>query len=636
MLEKKTNKKKTPKEKAQKEETQEKKNPLHKEYGLFSNLRFITRSMFTYSKKYFLLIPLAIISAAMMQYLWNFITKFVVDMITGEGDTRRLFILMVGCTLVQIAATMVNTYYWSELWWHNVGARMMLLGKKNYKVMTMPFQNLEDSDVMDCYQKAGNACNNNMEGVEGMMYKIIGVLCSFAIVVIGGLILGTMNPVVMVLMLALAVWQAMLTNRVNKKAKKEVWDPFATWWRKDWYMQHTTTDFEAAKDIRVFGLKDWLLSKYKELIDERLLAQKKNEKMWFATTVWSNVLWLVSMIAVYAWLIYGVINRTITIGNFSLYVTSSSIFFTYISTLLGDISNMFARSREVDDFRSFLDLEETEGSTEEKTGKQIPKLTSYEFEFRNVAFRYPKAEKYALKNLNLTVKAGERLAVVGLNGAGKSTFIKLLLRLYEPTEGEILLNGVNVREYDRRSYYTVFAPVFQNVELFAFPLAENVSMKAPHETDRERAEKTLVAAGFEEKLHKLPQGVDTEILKVIEDDGEDLSGGEKQKVALARALYKDAPVVVLDEPTAALDALAEQKLYQDFDKLIGGKTAVYISHRLSSTQFCSAVAMFKDGELAEYGTHAQLLEKGGEYAKMFQTQAQYYMENEESGVMCND
>ena len=280
----------------------------------------------------------------------------------------------------------------------------------------------------------------------------------------------------------------------------------------------------------------------------------------------------------------------------------------------------------MDDFRSFLDFW---GGDEEDGGISVPKLDSYEFTFKNVSFRYPKAEAYALKNLNLTVKAGERLAVVGLNGAGKSTFIKLLLRLYEPTEGEILLNGVNVKDYNRHDYYQVFAPVFQTVELFAFPLAENISMQAPDETDTKKAEECLQAAGLKEKLEALPKGVKTEVLKVIYDDGVDFSGGEKQKIALARALYKDAPVVVLDEPTAALDAVAESRLYEDFDKLIGGKTAVYISHRLSSTQFCNHVAMFSGGEMVEYGTHKSLLEQDGEYAKMFRIQAQYYME--ESG-----
>ncbi|MDE6724165.1 MAG: ABC transporter ATP-binding protein/permease, partial [Ruminiclostridium sp.] len=210
------------------------------------------------------------------------------------------------------------------------------------------------------------------------------------------------------------------------------------------------------------------------------------------------------------------------------------------------------------------------------------------------------------------------------NGAGKTTFIKLLLRLYDPTEGVILLNGTDIRKFRRKEYYELFSPVFQNVEVFAFPMAENISMKKTEETDRELSRECAERAGLKEKLDTLKKGVDTELLKIIHDDGIDLSGGEKQKLALARALYKNAPVIVLDEPTAALDALAEYNLYKSFDEIIGNKSAVYISHRLSSTRFCDSIAMFKAGELVEQGTHEELLAKGGAYAEMFEIQAQYY------------
>ena len=311
-----------------------------------------------------------------------------------------------------------------------------------------------------------------------------------------------------------------------------------------------------------------------------------------------------------------------SIGNFTLYLGSAATFFQHVISLFDCIVSMLAKSREVDDWRSFLEIDDgiEEGTVE------LPKTDTYEFKFENVSFRYPKAEKCALKNLNITLTAGKRLAVVGLNGAGKSTFIKLLLRLYEPTEGRILLNGVDIRSYSRADYYSIFSAVFQDVNIFAYPLSENVSMDTPENTDRKKAEQSLRDAGLGDKLESLSKGVDTELLKVIYDDGIDLSGGEKQKLALARALYKDAPVVVLDEPTAALDALAEASLYENFDKLIGGKTAVYISHRLSSTGFCDAVAMFKDGEMIEYGTHQSLLNAGGAYAEMFRVQAQYYVE----------
>lgn len=573
-----------------------------------------------------MLIPIGMVCTPMMQYLWTFISKFVIDTITNEQGTGQLSKLLLIFIVLQLIAAMLNTYYGCNIWWRFIHARLCMIQKQNLKIMRINYEHLENPDVMDCYERAGQACNNNMNGVEGMMREGAEFLKSLAVVLVGLAIIGSLNLWMVLLVFAVTVLNFLFRNYTSRTAKKKVWDPLAPWWRKNQYMQNTTTDFAAAKDIRMFGLKDWLCDKYRELAKVRCDAQRKNEKLWRNAGFAGAATWLVSQAGVYAYLIYQVIQGNVTIGDFTMYTASFATFFNFINELLTHAGNLLACSREVDDFRSFLDFGEGD---EEDGGIPVPKLDSYEFTFKNVSFRYPKAEAYALKNLNLTVKAGERLAVVGLNGAGKSTFIKLLLRLYEPTEGEILLNGVNVKDYNRHDYYQVFAPVFQNVELFAFPLAENISMQAPDETDAKKAEECLQAAGLKEKLEALPKGVKTEVLKVIYDDGVDFSGGEKQKIALARALYKDAPVVVLDEPTAALDAVAESRLYEDFDKLIGGKTAVYISHRLSSTQFCNHVAMFSGGEMVEYGTHKSLLEQNGEYAKMFRIQAQYYME--ESG-----
>lgn len=608
-----------------KKKNDEKKNPLHREYGLFSNIRWALSAMRRHSKGMMLLIPIGIICAPLMSYLWTFISKFVIDMITGESGLEALLWLMGIFTAIQLASTMLNTYYNSEIWWRFIDVRFRLISEKNRKVMSIDFEHLENPDVMDCYQKASNACDNNDAGVEGMMRYLVSFAMSIATTAVGICILGTLSGWIVLIMIVLAVINFIITDRTNAACKKKVWDPLATWWRKDNYMRRQITDFTPAKDIRLFGLRSWLVGKYKELKAERLNAQKENQKMWFVTSLISGILWAVAIGIVYVMLINAVVYDGLSIGNFSLYLAGAATLSQHLTQLLNGVSSLLQKSREVDDFRSFMDFE---GGDKDNSGKIVPELESYEFEFRNVSFKYPKAENYALKNLSLKLNAGERLAVVGLNGAGKSTFIKLLLRLYEPTEGEILLNGVNIREYNKQSYYSIFAPVFQDVELFAFPLAENVSMQSPDKTDKARAEKSLIASGFGEKLSELPKGVDTEILKIIHDDGVDLSGGEKQKLALARALYKNAPVTVLDEPTAALDAIAESKLYNDFDRLIGSKTAVYISHRLSSTQFCKNVAMFKDGELCEYGTHESLMEKNGAYAEMFRLQAQYYVDGE--------
>lgn len=612
-----------------KAKTDEKQNPLHREYGLLKNLKWILSAIVKYDKAMLGFCALGIFCAPFMNYLWTFISKFIIDMVTGNGKPSELLVMMIIFAGVQTAATMLNSLYSYESYrFINIRFRLML--EKSAKAMGIDFPCLEDPDLMDCYQKASNACGGNFEGIEGLMRHAFTFLQSIAVTAVGIVILGTLNVWIMLGIAALAAVNFAVRNFANKYGKAHIWDPLAKWWRRNGYMNSEVTDFKFAKEVRLFGLKDWLTDKYRELKKERYDAQVRNEKLWFAVALSSTIITQGVQLFVYIYLIHAVARGDVTIGSFTLYVASSTKMFEYLNGLLGGIADLFQRSRQVDDFRSFMDYA---GGDDPEEGKPLPPLDKWEFEFRNVSFRYPGAERNALENLSITIKAGERLAVVGLNGAGKSTFIKLLLRLYEPTGGEILLNGVNVKEYSKQSYYRAFSPVFQDVELFAFPLAENVSMQSPECTDRDKAERCLIDAGMENKLNELPNGVSTEILKIIHDDGIDLSGGEKQKLALARALYKDAPVVVLDEPTAALDALAESRLYNDFDKLIGGKTAVYISHRLSSTQFCRHVAMFRDGHLEEYGTHDELMSRDGAYAEMFRIQAQYYIDEEKEAAV---
>ena len=255
----------------------------------------------------------------------------------------------------------------------------------------------------------------------------------------------------------------------------------------------------------------------------------------------------------------------------------------------------------------------------------------YEFEFRHVSFCYPGCAEYALRDVSFRFRVGERLAIVGKNGGGKTTFIKLLCRLYDPDEGEILLNGIDIRKYDYREYLSLFSVVFQDFTLFSFPLGQNVA--AGMRWDEAKAESVLRKAGFGERLDALPGGLETCIHKDFDEQGVDFSGGENQKIALARALYKDAPFVVLDEPTAALDPIAEHDVYAHFNEIVGGKTAVYISHRLSSCRFCDRIAVFDGGRLAEAGSHEGLLRQGGLYARLWEAQAQYYTEEERRALI---
>ena len=271
----------------------------------------------------------------------------------------------------------------------------------------------------------------------------------------------------------------------------------------------------------------------------------------------------------------------------------------------------------------FLDIPNSmyQGSltTEKRSDRQ------YDVEFRDVSFKYPGSEIWALRHVNMKFKVGKRLAIVGENGSGKTTFIKLLCRLYDPQEGQILLNGIDIRKYNYRDYMDVFAVVFQDYQLIAQSLGSNVAGSAVY--DEEKARKALIDAGFGDRLETLPDGLNTQLFKEFGEDGVEVSGGEAQKIAIARALYKDAPFIILDEPTASLDPMAEAEIYSKFNDISGDKTAIYISHRLSSCIFCDEIAVFHDGAVIQQGTHQELLaDTGGKYHALWHAQAQYYTE----------
>lgn len=338
----------------------------------------------------------------------------------------------------------------------------------------------------------------------------------------------------------------------------------------------------------------------------------------------------------------------LTVADFTLYLGSVHNASTAINEIFTKFIIICRESRHVNDYRDFLesdmeqDIENRKSSfskdylaceesvIEKNADFKWDKETGYEFVFDHVSFKYPGSDSYALKDLSICLKAGEKLAVVGLNGAGKTTFVKLLCRLYEPAEGRIYMNGIDIAEYDLYNYWKLIAPVFQEDESFAFPIAQNVSMQKKEDQNREKIMEALYGADLKEKIQELTLGIDTYLYKNLNDDGIDLSGGQKQKLMLARALYKEAPVIVLDEPTAALDAIAESKSYENFNHMAGGRTTVYISHRLSSTKFCDQIAMFEAGRLIEYGTHEELMQKGEKYADLFAVQARYYVDKGET------
>ena len=608
-------------------------NPLHRDHGVFSNTRFVLGRIRRYCPRVFAFALINLTCSSVLGYSWGFFGKFIIDLISsgkGAEEAMPTLLTILAAGLVSVSALgFLNEYAGTKVWPRYIEVRMNVIRERARQAMKMDYALLERPEALDLQQRASNATGSNQEGFEGMMHVLQDMGKNLVTVIVTFTAVTVLDARLILALAALVVLSFLWYRRVIRTDKKEVWDRLSPVWRRINYMSRVTQHFSFAKEIRLFALRGYLSGKQRAIYEDKEERIDHHHDLWNGYVLFGQVLNLISGALVYTVLYMAVLRHDspLSIGDFTLYLALASAFSGALLTLLQRWGDYSRASMEVDDLRSFLELSDEAEGTE---NPPVPADGKYTFEFKNVRYRYAGAEKDALKDLNLTLHAGERLAVVGLNGAGKTTFIKLLLRLYEPTEGQILLNGRDVRAFDKEAYFRLFSPVFQDVQLFAMPLGENVAMLPKERIDREKAEKYLREAGLGEKLDTLPKGLDTELLKVVSEEGIDLSGGEKQKLALARALYRRAPVIVLDEPTAALDALAEKQLYERFDRMIGGSSAVYISHRLASTRFCGRIALFESGRLTELGTHDELMTRGGAYAKLFDVQARYYREEGES------
>lgn len=381
-------------------------------------------------------------------------------------------------------------------------------------------------------------------------------------------------------------------------------------------------DYGTGKDIRLYGIAESLLRDWEKGSTVLHEKAKKRSRGWLKADTPRLIMDDAVKFAANAVLIAAAISGAVSVGSISKYVSAVVKLLWAVTYLSRTVMLAAANSQYLKRYFSYFDIPNNmyKGSlTVEKRDD-----TEYYVEFRDVSFRYPGSESYALRHVNLKFRIGEKLAIVGQNGSGKTTFIKLLCRLYDPTEGEILLNGVNVQKYDYDEYMSVFSVVFQDFSLFAFSLGQNVA--AAKSYDLQRAEHCLQMAGMDERLKAMPQGLNTCLYKHYDKDGVEISGGEAQKIALARALYKDAPFIILDEPTAALDPVAEYEVYSGFSNLVGDKTAVYISHRLASCRFCDNIVVFDGGHIVQCGSHETLMtEENGLYHTLWTAQAQYYV-----------
>ncbi|SFB99164.1 ABC transporter ATP-binding protein [Butyrivibrio sp. YAB3001] len=606
-------------------------NPLHKEFGIWSNTRFILKKMAQYKPEALWLMAIGMVCSSVMSYFWGIFGKYVIDIIqmglSEDEAVKRLVGLIAVAGSVAFVLLLGNAVSNNMLWYKLIHIRMNMITERVSKVLNLRYELIERPDVLDVAMRASQATGGNNNGVEGMMHLMQQILTSLLTVVVTFIAVTVLDFRLIIALFVLSVLQFIHYKKIITIDKENVWDKLSNSWRKISYMERVTQDFDQAKDIRLFNLSGFLTKKQEEIYRERLEKLDLHNELWFKHSTIVQITYVVIKVLIYITLFMAVLNKGLQVGDFTMFLSFSLAFSSALVDLLQKFGDYKKVSLETDDYRSFIELEIED---DEKDCIPLPEADSFEIEFKNVSYTYPKSEKEALKGLNLKLHVGEKLAVVGLNGAGKTTMIKLLLRLYDPTEGSITLNGTDIRRYKRADYYKLFAPVFQNVEIFAFLMSENIAMKSEQDLDRNKVLKSAIEAGLGEKLTSLGKGIDSPLTNIVEEDGVDLSGGEKQKLALARALYKGSRIIVLDEPTSALDAIAEQRLYEQFDEMIGEKSAVYISHRLASTRFCDRVAMFENGELVELGSHEELMEKGGKYAEMFNVQAHYYREDDMS------
>ncbi len=490
------------------------------------------------------------------------------------------------------------------------------------KTVWMDGQSLESAQGQKKWKDARrNLYSGNSQGIEAYTKAWCDLVMQLIGLILYGAIVGQVSPI----LLAILVLQTLLVSYLHTKAGKRAYameDEIEKKWGIFQYLRRETVIPGNGKDIRMYRMDKWFLGMFHGLIDRVCALIDRQQTGYMAAGMAENLLTFARSMVVYGWLIREMAAGNMTIPSFLLYVGIVAGFGAWMNGLFGAWRQILENEKLMDDYRDFMDF----GVVEE--GRQAPGRPgrTHEIRFEHVCFRYDGSEEDTIRDLNLTIRPGERLALVGPNGAGKTTLIKLLCGLYRPTSGTVYLDGRDIQSLDQRAVFREFAVVFQDVFAFSFPLSDNVSCVDSGREDSERLRGSLEKAGLWERVQALPKGAQTFMNKDLDEAGVALSGGEVQKLMLARALYKDAPMVILDEPTAALDPIAESEMYERYDELVQGRTAVFISHRLSSTRFCDRILFLENGRITEEGTHGELMQRGGAYAELFSIQARYYRE----------
>ncbi len=598
-----------------------------KTYKKVDNLIWMMKEVWKADKVFVLKVFAAVPIMAVLPLVESYFVKVLLDSLGMGADFGKLAVICVVfisiLALLEIGKSLIENAQ-QEHQYYPTGKFQNRMSMAEYET---DFENTESQHYQEIsgYAWTDASCGNS--AVEWGCKDVAGSLTYLLGIVGYGSLLSVVNPVIFLIVAAVSVlsyfsgrWYSHYFEKHKKEWEKEE--------RKKQYLEQLSFDFQAAKDIKLYGMEDWLNRLAKDYQTYLFLWKKRCSLRTVYASILAGLMTLLQDGATYFFLITLLFRGEIGVGDFVFYFGVVSSIATFLSGLIANLAVLHNRAEKISYYRMLFDYT---NQFNHGVGIPVPR-EGIEIEFRDVRYRYQGASEDTLKGVNLKIQAGESIALVGQNGAGKTTLVKLLCGMYRPTEGEILINGKAIEEYNIFQYYSMISAVFQEIKLVAFTIFQFVaSGDLERKNAREEVIRALKQAGLWEKIESLPGGIDTHLMKGIYEDGIDLSGGETQKLLLARAIYQNGAILVLDEPTAALDPIAENNLYLEYWKITEGKTSVYISHRFASTRFCDRIVLLENGRITESGSHEELMEKNGSYAYMFGVQSKYYKEGEIHG-----
>ncbi|MCM1373635.1 MAG: ABC transporter ATP-binding protein/permease [Muribaculum sp.] len=573
-------------------------------------------------KGYFFVMTGKLITTALRPFIGIIFTPKIIGELLGNRDVSMLIKYAVFLVVLEYICGLLSDTFGNLVERYTVKFENYYKSVISRKIMELDFQLTENKKALDQMELAKNGMGWYSGGLNGIVEPLFSMI-SYIVMLAGVVLIVAPQAPLLIPVLAILVAASYRLNKKINGIEQESYAGLSKTNRIFGYFAWELMDFRYGKDIRLYGADGMMMGKWNHLIKEYFNTWNGMIYKMLPLRVLNDfTINVLRDIATYFYLGFLAITQRITIPVMTQLVTAAGTFYQSIAGITENLQNIIKRANYANEFVKFMEYPDAI-----QKGDRAVRDGAHVIEFKNVTFSYPGSDAPVLKGINLTIDAGTHLSVVGLNGAGKTTFIKLLCRLYDPDEGEILMDGINIKEYNYSQYMSVFAPVFQDFKLFSFSAKENLTLEEETSEEEETAITEIAKqTGIYDKFAALKNGLDSILFKYFDDEGIEPSGGEQQKLAIARALYKNAPIVILDEPTAALDPIAEYEIYCQFEEMVKGKTAIYISHRLSSCQFCDSIAVFSGGSVAEYGTHAELVKRqGGIYAQMFAAQAQYYV-----------